>query len=139
MRPVRSVVVVELLPGGQLLFEIDVITISDEWVELSLVGAMSPLDLPIQLWRSRLDVDVFHARVGDMPVEECLELVDAVASDGANSEGELLHDVVDEVDGVGLRVALVDLQRTNPSRVVDRRVLISADRPAPVFFSGSGT
>ena len=77
---------------------------------------MGSLDLPVQLWRTWLDVDVFHALVGDMPVEECLKLVAAVGSDGANVEGELLHDVVDEVDGVGLRVALVDLQRTNPIR-----------------------
>ncbi len=60
----------------------------------------------------------------------------AVASDGANAEGELLHDVVDEVDGVGLRVALLDLQRTNPVRVVDRRVRIPADRPAPFSLQG---
>ena len=46
MRSVRPVVVVEFLPGGQLLLEIDVIAISEELVELVLVGAMRPLDLP---------------------------------------------------------------------------------------------
>ena len=38
-----------------------------------------------------------------------LELVAAVGSDGADAERELLDDVVDEVDGVRLGVALVDL------------------------------
>jgi len=44
---------------------------------------MGSLDLSIQLWRAGLDVDMFHALVGDMPVEERLELVAAVGSNGA--------------------------------------------------------
>ena len=92
---------------------------------------MGSLDLPVQLWRTWLDVDVFHAEIGDMPVEERLELVAAVGSNGSNAERELLDHIVDEVDRIGLGVALVDLQRTNPSRIVDRRVLIAPYRPAP--------
>ncbi len=70
-------------------------------------------------------------RFGDMPVEERLELVAAVGSDGLDPEGELLDDVIDEVDGVGLRVTPVDLQRPNPRRIIDGRVLIPSHRPTP--------
>ena len=89
---------------------------------------MGPLDFPVQLWRARLDVDVFHALVGDMPVEERLELVAAVGSDGADPKRELLYHVVDEVDGTRLGVPAVDLQRPNARRVIDGRVLVAAHR-----------
>ncbi len=57
---------------------------------------MRSLDLSVQLWRAWLDVDVFHAQVCDMPVEEGLELVAAVGSNGSNAERELLDHIVDE-------------------------------------------
>ena len=48
-----------------------------------------------------------------------------------DAEGEALHDVVDEVDRALLVVALVDAQRTDPGRVVDRRELVTLAQ-APV-------
>ncbi len=126
MRPVK---VVEALPHSQFLVEIHVVAIREKLVELVLVGSVRPLDLSVELWRLWLDVDVFHALVSYMPVEERLELVAAVGSDGLDPEGELLDDVIDEVDGVGLGVTLVDLQRANSSRVVDRGVLVAPHRP----------
>ena len=71
-----------------------------------------------------------------MPVEEGLELVAAIRSDGPYAERELLDHVVDEVDGVRLRVAGIDLQRANSGRIVDRRVLIPAHRSAPFPLEG---
>ena len=47
--------------------------------------------------------------MGDVPGDEGLELVAAVCPAGGDPRGELLHDVVDEVDGVGLRVTAVAL------------------------------
>ena len=108
---------------------IDVLVIGESLVELVLVGAMGSLDLPVQLWRTWLDVDVFHAEIGDMPVEERLELVAAVGPNGSNTEWELLDPIVDEVDRIGLGVALVDFQCANPRRIVDRRLLRAPDRP----------
>ncbi len=43
----------------------------------------------------------------------------AVGSDAAYPERELLHHVVDEVDGVGLCVTAVDLQRPNSRGIID--------------------
>ncbi|HYU63692.1 MAG TPA: hypothetical protein VEN12_07900 [Verrucomicrobiae bacterium] len=43
-------------------------------VELIVVDSMRPLDLAIQPWRGRLDVDVLDAAIQDVPVESRLEL-----------------------------------------------------------------
>lgn len=45
----RSGEIVEALPVGKLLFEIDVILVGEELVELLFVGAMRTLDLAVQL------------------------------------------------------------------------------------------
>jgi len=58
-------------------------------------------------------------------MEERLELVAAVRADRLDPERELLDHVIDEVDGVGLGVALVDLQRPNACGIIDRRVLVA--------------
>jgi len=130
MRAVRPIVVVETFPCGKLLLEINIVAIVDQLVELVLVGSVGPLDFAVELRRSRLDVDVFHAEVSDVPVKERLELVAAVSSDGAYPERELRDDVVDEVDGVSLGMSAVDLECANSRGIVDRRVLISPHRRA---------
>jgi hypothetical protein len=58
-------------------------------------------------------------------MEERLELVAAIRAEGSDSKRELFHDVIDEVDGIGLRVTLVDFQRSNSRRVIDGRVLVA--------------
>ena len=125
-----AVVVVEVLPLGQLLLEIHVVSIRKQLIELVLVGSVGALDLSVQLRSSRFDVDVFHTQVRDVPVEERLELVATVGSDGANPEGELVNDIVDEVDRVGLGVAAIHLQRSDSRRIVDGGVLIPPHRAA---------
>ena len=116
----RPVVIVEPLPGRELLLEIHVVAIGEQLIELVLIGSVRSLDLAVQLRCARLDVDVFHAQVCHVPVKERLELVTAVSSDGAYPERELLHDVVDEIDGIGLRVTAVDLQRPNSRGITSR-------------------
>ena len=74
MRAVRSVVVVKALPDRQILLEIHIVFVGQELMELVLVGSMRALDLPVDLWRPGLGVDVFHAVVRDMPVEQSPEL-----------------------------------------------------------------
>ncbi len=54
--------------------------------------------------------------VGNVPVEERLELVATVRADGVNAKRERSHHVVNEGDGVLWRVAAVDSQR--PAQVV---------------------
>ena len=68
----------------------------------------------------------------DMPVELRLELVTIIRTHFPNTEWKLFNDVVNEIDGVCLRVFLIDLERANSGRVVDRRILESADL-SPLF------
>ena len=125
MGPVWPIVIVETLPNGELLHEIYIVPVGEPLVELILVGAVRSLDLPIELRCRRLDVNVFHAQVRDVPMEKSLELVATIGADRANPKRKLLHDIVDEVDGVGLRVATVDLECSNSRGVVDGRVLVA--------------
>jgi hypothetical protein len=92
------------------------------------------LDLSVQLRRSWFDVDMFHPLVCYMPMKERLELVATVGSDRLDPERELVDDVVDEADCVGLCVTLVDLQCAYPRRIIDRGVLIPPYRPAPFLL-----
>src|SRR5262249_55233693 len=90
--------------------------------------AVRALHLAIELRRPGLDdVDVPDALVGQVPVELGLELMPAVCAHGVNAEGELLDDIVQEGDGVLLRVAAIDLEGPHPGRIVDRRVLVAPD------------
>src|SRR5262249_13859875 len=56
----------------------------------------------------------------------------AVRPYGVNPERELLDDMVDEGDGVVLRVTPVDLEGPHPGGIIDRRVLV-APNPLAVF------
>ncbi len=103
------IAIVEAFPGRQLLHEIHVVAIGEQLIKLLLVGSMRSFHLAVELRSTWSDVDVLHAQVCNMPMEERLKLVAAIRLDGADSKGELLDHVVDEVDGIGLRVASVDL------------------------------
>jgi hypothetical protein len=71
-----------------------------------------------------------NALIFDMPVELCLELVAVVCPHFANPEGEPGDNVVDEGDRIGLGVPIVDLERPDAGRIIDRGVLVALDRPA---------
>ena len=68
------------------------------------------------------------ALVLDMPVELGPKLVAIVGSDFANAEWKLFNDIVDEVDGAGLVVALIDLEGSDAGGVINSCVLITLDR-----------
>ena len=74
----RAVVIVVVLPLAQLLIEqVNIvghaITI-EQLVELLVVHAMRPLDLPIQVRGARPDMDVPDVSRLEMPVESRLKL-----------------------------------------------------------------
>lgn len=74
------------------------------------------------------------ALVFDVPVELGLEFVPIVRPHLPDAEREALDDVVDEQNGIGLGVPVVDLQRPDAGGIVDGAVLIAFDRLA-VFSS----
>ena len=79
-------------------------------IELFVVDAVRPLDLAIEPWRRWSDVDVLNAFVEQVPVEAGLELSAVVGLDLHDVEGQLLNDVVNELDRGLLVQALVDPQ-----------------------------
>ncbi len=78
--------------------------------------------------RGRLDVDVPDALIFDMPMEFGLERVAIVGAHLADLEQEECDHGIDEVDGVGLIVPVVDFQGAHTGGVIDGRVLIALDR-----------
>ena len=71
-----------------------------------------------------------------MPMELDLELVTVVGPHFANAEWKFFDDVVNEVDGVCLRMFLVDLEGANSGCIVDRCVLEATDRFAVFSLKG---
>ena len=75
-------VVIEGLPIGQPPHQINVVGVAEELVELLLIRAVRAFDLPVELRRPRLDVDVANALIGQMPMEQRLEFMPAVRASG---------------------------------------------------------
>lgn len=73
-----------------------------------------------------------NALVFDMPVESGLELMPIVCPYLSDAEGKASDDVVDEGDGVGLVVPVVDLEGPDAGGIVNGSVLVTFDR-LPVF------
>ena len=97
MRAVRSSKVVEALPFVEFGFQIDVAFVTEELIELLLIGTVGSLDFAIELRRAAFDVGVPDPEVFDMPMELGLELVTIIRAHFANAEWELFDDVVNEV------------------------------------------
>jgi hypothetical protein len=127
---VWPVVIVKSLTLPKSLLEINIAFIAQELIELLLVGAMRSLDLPIQLRRPGLDVDMADVPIGQVPAEQGLELVTAVGAHSVDGKWERRDDVVHEGDGVLLRVATIDSQRSNARGIVNGCVLVTPE-PLP--------
>src|SRR5450631_3355678 len=97
---------------------------------------MRSFHLAIELRRSLFDVGVPDAFVFDMPMELGLELMPIVGSDFFDAERKFLDDVIDEINGVRLRMLVVDFERSNARRVVDSRILKTADILAAFIREG---
>jgi len=136
VRAVRSSEVVEPLPFVEFGLQIYVTFVAKKLIELLLVRPMGSLYFGIELRGAPFDVGVPDPEVFDMPMELGLELVTIVGPHLTNAERELFDDVVNEVDGVCLRVLLVDLEGANSGCIVDRCVLEPTDLFAAFSFEG---
>jgi len=101
---------------------------AQQLVELTLIGPVGPFDLSVKSGGSGFDIGVPHSKIFDMPVELSLEFVPVDSADRMNPEGELLHNIIDEVDGAALVVAVIKLQGPDSGCVVDGGVLKPLDR-----------
>ena len=136
MRAVRSSEVVEALPFVEFSLQIDVTFVAEKLIELLLIGTVGSFDFAIELRSAPFDVGVPDSEVFDMPMEFGLELVTVVGPHLANAEWKLFDDVINEVDGVCLRMLLVDLEGANSGCIVDRCVLEPTYLFAAFSFEG---
>ena len=74
------------------------------------------------------DTEIF-----DMPMELSLELMTVIGADLADTERELIDDVIDKVDRVGLCMLLVDLERANAGGIVSGGILVAPNLLALPF------
>src|SRR6516165_12543214 len=112
--------VVEVFPLLQLVVEELAVVDHDAVerpVELFGVDAMGALDLPIEAGCAGPDVDVLDAPVEKMPVELGLELGAVVRLDALDLEGQLLEDVVKELDCGALGDAGIGTQHPDAGAV----------------------
>jgi len=122
-----SVVVVEFLPFRQFLIQIYIVGVCEQLIELFLVRAVGSLDFAVELWRAWLDIHMSDPLVFNVPVKLRLKFMTSIGSDRMDPERKLLDHAVNEIDGALLIVTLVDLERSDPCGVIDRRVLKSTN------------
>ena len=99
---VRSLIIIEVLPGCELGIEIHIIGVGEQLIKLGLVGSVGPFDFPVELRGSRFDVDMLDAQVFHMPVEPRLKFVTPIGSDRVDPERKLLDHVIHKLDGTRL-------------------------------------
>jgi len=69
-----------------------------------------------------------------LPLELCLELTTVVDSDFPYPEREILNDVIDEIDGIGLGMTIIDPEGLDARRIINGRELVTADFLATFAF-----
>ena len=84
---------------------------------------MPSLNFAIQLRGAACDIGMSDTQIFDVLIELGLELVAIVGSDFAYTEGELVDDVIDEVDRVGLCMFFIDLECPNAGSVINGCIL----------------
>jgi hypothetical protein len=88
--------VVETFPFIQFSLEVDITLVTQELIELLLIGSVGSLHLTIELRGAPFDVGVPDLEIFDMPMEFGLEFVAIIRTDFTNVEWELFDDVVNE-------------------------------------------
>ena len=96
----------------------------EELVELLVVDPMGSLDLAIQVWGPRPDVDVADVTLFEMPVKVGLEFGAIVGLHDVDAEGQAAEDVVDECDRRALIAGVEDFQHANAGAIVDGGELV---------------
>jgi len=88
--------IIKLLPLIQFLVQIYVVLVTQQLIELLLVGAVGSFDLAVELRRSRFDIRMSDTQVFDMPMKLCLKLVTTIGSDLLDTKRELGNDVINK-------------------------------------------
>jgi len=127
----RPIFVVFGLPSFELSSKIPFMFEMPSLVELLRIGFMAPLDLPVHFRATWRYVPVRDAEVGKVPSELWSERRAVIGLNFLNREGEILPDLLEEVDrGLGV-VVVVDAQHAKSGRFVNGRELIKALTRSP--------
>ena len=84
----------------------------------------------IELWRSRFDIDVSHTIILNMPMKLGLKLMASVCPNRMDAEREFLNHIINELYGILLIVARIDLQRSDPGSIINGCILKTSDSVA---------
>jgi len=59
-----------------------------------------------------------------------------VSADGFNPEGKLFNDMVNKINGTGLRVSIIDFEGSDTGTIINGRVLITLSGVGKGYFQG---
>ena len=105
-----SDVIVEIFPFTELVFQIHIPLIGQQLIEFLFVRPVRPLHLAIQVRAPGFYINMTYPEFFfQVPVELPFEFVPVIRSNGVDAERESLDHVINEVYGVLLCVALIDL------------------------------
>jgi hypothetical protein len=88
---------------------------------------MRSFNFPVELWRSRFNINMPHPFVLDMPMKLGLKLVASVCSDCMDAEGEFLNHIINKLNSILLIMARVDLHRPDPGGIINSGILKTSD------------
>ena len=101
--------IIKLLPLIQFLVQIYIVLVTQQLIELLLVGAVRALDLAVELRRPRFDIRVSNTQIFNVPMELCLEFVTTIGSDLLDTKRKLGNDVINKGNRVLLCMTIVNL------------------------------
>lgn len=84
---------------------------------------MGTLYFAVGLRGPRPDVGMTGPLVFNMPVKLRPKFMAVVSANSPDPKRKPADDLTDKADGIGLRLSLIDSERPNPGRIVDRRIL----------------
>jgi hypothetical protein len=88
---------------------------------------MRSFNFPIELGRSRFNIDVPYPFVLDMPVKLSLKLMASVCSDRMDTEGKLFNHIINELDSILLIMTRINFHGPDPGCIINSRILKASD------------
>lgn len=99
-------------------------------IKFFLVCPVGFLDLSVELWRSKLYIDMACPYVFDMLMTLGLKLMASVCSYHMDADGEFLYHTVNKLDDILLNAARVDFHRPDPGGIINSHVSDASDSVA---------
>jgi hypothetical protein len=88
MGSMRSMTIVKNLPFLNFFPDINIICVFNELIKLCLICRVRSLDLTIQVWCSRLDINMSNAQILTISMELRLKFMAIISLNGMYTEGK---------------------------------------------------